>query len=99
VHSFYQHVKRPEWGVSTIVDTLDDRTVYLFDDGTRRTIGIGHLHLMQSVELSQEAAAEIQRKLDKHLRVRSGTTATKRKRVTKKKPKGTAASSPPPEEA
>ena len=81
-HTIYQHVKRPEWGFSTIVDLQDDATTFLFDDGKRRKITIGHVHLMQRVVLQGDAGEELQRKLAKHLHVKSAVSV---KRVAAKK--------------
>jgi hypothetical protein len=72
----YQHVKRPEWGFSTIVDLQDDATTFLFDDGRHRKITVGHVHLMQRVVLEGEAAEEVYKKLAKHMHVKSPAAAT-----------------------
>jgi hypothetical protein len=82
-HTLYQHVKRPEWGYSTIVDIQDDATTFLFDDGTRRKITRAHVHLMQHVVLQGEEGEEVQRKLAKHTQVRS--PAAGKRAATKKK--------------
>jgi hypothetical protein len=84
-HTLYQHVKRPEWGFSTIVDIQDDATTFLFDDGRHRKITSAHVHLMQHVVLEGEAAEEVHRKLAKHMHVRS-PVAGKRAAAKKKAP-------------
>lgn len=80
-HILYQHVKRPEWGFSTVVEMQERSTTYLFVDGRQRTITIDHVHLMQRVELQDDAEAEeVHRKLAKYRRAKP-PTAVKRKRV------------------
>ena len=77
----YRHVKRPEWGFSTIVSTQQDSTTFLFDDGRQRTIKIGHVHLMEVAVLMDDAAEEVHRKLAKYRRVKpSVAVAVKEKR-------------------
>jgi len=76
----YQHVKRPEWGFSTVLATQDDSTTYLFDDGRQRTIKLDHVHMMQRVVLQEDAAEEVHRKLAKHRRAKPAS-AVKRKRA------------------
>jgi hypothetical protein len=87
----YQHVKRPEWGFSTIINMEDDRTTFVFDDGARRTITIGHMHLMERVVLEDEAEEEVRQKLAKYKPSSTLGGATKRKRAPKKKKPATAA--------
>ena len=90
-HAFYQHSKRPEWGYSAIVEILEDRTTFLFDDGVKRTIKSDHLHMMAHVTLEQGEADEVQRKLAFHARgkplggvsQRPGSAAGTKKRTKK----------------
>ena len=57
----YQHVKRPEWGMSTIISLQDDRTTFLFVDGMQRTFKRAHLHMMELVTVIDEASEELDR--------------------------------------
>ena len=83
--SLYHHVKRPEWGLSTIVAMDEDRATYVFEDGTRRVIMRGHMHLMERVLTVDATTEEAQRKLAKYTRTSASSSATsKRPRASKR---------------
>ena len=79
----YEHVKRPEWGLSMIVTLDTDRMTLGFIDGSQRTIKREHFHMMKRVVLSGDAAEDARRKLDAHARAKAKGLA---KAKPKKKP-------------
>jgi hypothetical protein len=83
----YQHVKRPEWGLSTIIGLQDDRTTFLFVDGTQRTFKRDHLHMMELVTAMDEATEEAYRKLATYTRSATTGAIVKVRAPAKKKPK------------
>jgi metal-dependent hydrolase (beta-lactamase superfamily II) len=78
-HFLYHHVKRPEWGFSTIVVSQDESTTFLFDDGRQRKILTGHMHLMQLATLPDAEAEQIHRKLAKHTHAQAREAAKRKK--------------------
>jgi hypothetical protein len=62
----YQHSKRPEWGYCAVVEVLEDRTLFKFDDGLSRTISHDHIKLMQRVDLEEAEATAIHARIAKH---------------------------------
>jgi hypothetical protein len=96
-YRLYQHVKRPEWGFSTIVSLEDDRTTFLFVDGIQRTFKLAHVHMMELVTTLDDAAAEACRKLAAYATVTArGTVAKVKRPAAKKKPKVAAPPATPP---
>jgi hypothetical protein len=84
-HSIYQHVKRPEWGMSEVLEMHEDRTTFLFDDGQQRTIKRDHVHMMQNVALDADAAAEVHKKIAKYAPTKpGGPPRTRKKRAPAK---------------
>ena len=81
----YQHVKRPEWGMSTIISLQDDRTTFLFVDGMQRTFKRAHLHMMELVTVIDEASEEAYRKLSAYTRSTVTGSIVKKKAPAKKK--------------
>lgn len=79
---FYQHAKRPEWGVAVLIDALDDRRIFLFNDGVARTFVNDYALLMNLVELDEESAADANRFFDKHKRKASSRAVRERKPAT-----------------
>jgi len=79
----YQHVKRPEWGLSTIIAIDEDRTTFCFVDGEKRTISRDHIHLMERVLLVDATTEAAQKKLATAAKV--NTRAAKPKSAAKKK--------------
>lgn len=90
----YEHVKRPEWGLSEIVIFHTDRMTFGFIDGVERTIKREHVHLMKRVVLTGEEADEARKKLHVHARKRARSLAKTKPRV-KKKPAARPAAAPP----
>lgn len=84
----YRHVKRPEWGLSTIVSLEDDRTTFLFVDGLQRTFKRMHVHFMELVTVFDETVDEAQRKLATFTRsTPTGTVLKAKAKKPKAKPK------------
>jgi len=84
----YQHTKRPEWGYCAIVEVLEDRTTYKFDDGSSRSISRNHIHMMAQMEPDEPEATEIRKRLAKYALSRSvgadGKPKAKKKSAAKK---------------
>jgi hypothetical protein len=81
----YQHAKCPEWGCCTIEETLEDRTTFKFDDGSKRTIRHDHIGLMQRVELDEAEATAFHARMAKRSAPRAvkaaSTAAAKAKKA------------------
>jgi acyl transferase domain-containing protein len=82
----YEHVKRPEWGLSMIVLLDNDRMTFGFVDGAQRTLKRESFHMMKRVVLVGDAAEEARRKLNVHAKAKA-----KAKGPAKAKPKKAAA--------
>jgi len=96
-YRLYQHVKRPEWGFSTIVSLEDDRTTFLFVDGIQRTFKLAHVHMMELVTVLDEAAELACKKLAAYATITArGTVAKVKRPPAKKKPKVVAPPATPP---
>lgn len=81
----YQHVKRPEWGLSVIVAMDDDRTTFFFVDGIERIIKRDHVHLMERVSLVDASTEEAQKKFANSARLGARSTGTKPRAAKKKR--------------
>ena len=90
----YQHTKRPEWGYCAILEVLEDRTTYKFDDGSSRSISRNHIHMMAQVEPDEPEATEIRKRIAKHSPSRSPGADGKPKAKKKAAPKKVAAPQP-----
>lgn len=96
----YRHVKRPEWGLSTIVSLEDDRTTFIFVDGLQRTFKRMHVHFMELVTVFDAAAEEAQKKLAGYTKSTPSGTIVKvkaKKAKPKAKPAAAAAAAPAPD--
>lgn len=94
----YQHTKRPEWGYCAVMEVLEDRTTFKFDDGSSRAISRNHIHMMAQVEPAEPEATEIRKRLAKYTLSRSTSAdgKPKKKSAAKKKPASASASAPSP---
>ena len=93
----YQHTKRPEWGYCAVMEVLEDRTTFKFDDGSSRAISRNHIQMMVQVEPAEPEATEIRKRLAKYtLRSASADGKPKKKSAAKKKPASASSSAPGP---
>jgi hypothetical protein len=56
----YRHVSRKDWGDAVLLEELEDRRIFRFEDGKERSIGVNYLDKMELVELSADDAYAIQ---------------------------------------
>jgi len=83
----YQHSKRPEWGYCAVMEVLEDRTTFKFDDGSSRAISRNHIQMMVQVEPAEPEATEIRKRLAKYvIRSANADGKPKKKSAAKKKP-------------
>jgi hypothetical protein len=92
----YQHTKRPEWGYCAIIEVLEDRTTYKFDDGSSRAISRNHVFMMEQVEPDEPEATEIRKRIAKHSPSRSLGADGKPKPKAKKKATAKKVAAPQP---
>lgn len=81
----YEHTKRPEWGLSMLVNLDNDRLTFGFVDGSQRTLTRESFHLMKRVVLAGEAAQEARKKLDVHAKARAKGLAKAKPKAKPKK--------------
>ena len=92
----YQHTKRPEWGYCAVMEVLEDRTTFKFDDGSSRAISRNHIQMMVQVEPAEPEATEIRKRLAKYvIRSANADGKPKKKSAAKKKPAITVTASVP----
>ncbi len=63
-----QHIRRPQWGMATLVEEGDGRKVYHFTDGKVRTFREEYCGLLEAVELSEERRSEVMTTLSRSVR-------------------------------
>ena len=94
----YQHTKRPEWGYCAVMEVLEDRTTFKFDDGSSRAISRNHIQMMVQVEPAEPEATEIRKRLAKYVIRSANADGKPKKKPAKKKPSivTTSSSAPSP---
>lgn len=80
VPAFFQHARRPEWGLAVLAWERDGKRAYLFEGGMLKVLAEPFFDLMQPTTEPVENGASIVQRLAKHLEaneaIRSSTRAT-----------------------
>jgi hypothetical protein len=83
----YRHVSRKDWGDAVLLEELEDRRVFRFEDGKERSIQLNYWEKMEVVELSPDDAYAIQGRALAGLEPRRGKKArVPREKKPPKKP-------------
>lgn len=82
----YRHVSRAIWGNAVLLEELEDRRVFRFEDGKERAIGVAHWDKMEQVEVSADEAYAIQARALAGVEPRRGGKGKKVRAPREKKP-------------